>query len=143
MSRTYTQPSSVISHLLLASCLFALTCVSSGQLAAEEPSGRWKGRWISGTSGHSGPMRARVTPNGDGSYRVLFTGRFAVVIPFAYRAELQPLTTCSGTSYVVDKKLGPILGSYRMHAVVPGNSFNANYSAAGDSGQINMQRQSY
>ena len=109
---------------------------------ADEPTGRWKGRWTSGTTGHSGPMRARVTPTGDGSYKAVFAGRFAGVIPFVYRADMQPMETWDGTVYVTEKKL-PLLGSYRMNAIVPGSSFSANWSAAGDTGQVNMQRVSH
>ena len=110
--------------------------------AADEPTGRWKGRWSSGTSGHSGPMRARVTPSSDGSYKAVFAGRFAVVVPFVYRAQLRPTQSWDGTVYVTEKKL-PLLGSYRMNAIIPGNLFNANWSAAGDTGQVSMQRVSY
>jgi len=109
---------------------------------ADEPAGRWKGRWSSGTTGHSGPMRARVSPAGDGTYRAVFAGRFAGVIPFVYRAELQPMQTWDGTVYVSEKKL-PLLGSYRMNAIIPGSTFNANWTAAGDTGQVSMQRVSY
>ncbi len=109
---------------------------------ADEPTGRWKGRWSSGTTGHSGPMRARVTPLPDGTYKAVFAGRFAGVIPFVYRADLLPTQSWDGTVYVTDKKL-PLLGSYRMNTIIPGSSFNANWSAAGDTGQVNMQRVSY
>ncbi len=109
---------------------------------ADEPTGRWKGRWSSGSTGHSGPMRARVTPSGNGTYNAVFAGRFAKVIPFVYRAELQPMQTWDGTVYVTEKKL-PLLGSYRMNSIVPGNTFNANWSAAGDTGQVEMRRLSY
>lgn len=108
-------------------------------LRAEDPAGRWRGRWSSGTTGHSGPMRARVTPVGDGSYKAVFAGRFAGVIPFVYRADLQPTESWNGTVYVTEKRL-PLLGSYQMNAIIPGNAFNANWSAAGDTGQVNMQR---
>ncbi len=129
--------------LFLAAVTVALMLLTSPTAEAAEPTGRWKGRWSSGSTGHSGPMRARVTPNSDGSYSARFVGRFFGVIPFAYRAELQPVQTWAGTSYVVNKKLGPILGSYRMNAITPGNTFSANFSAAGDSGQIQMRRLSY
>jgi hypothetical protein len=132
-----------ITTLLGAALVFATLLPVSPSAFGADPSGRWKGRWSSGTTGHSGPMRARVTPNEDGSYRAVFSGRFALVIPFVYRADLQPVQTWAGTSYVVDKKLGPILGSYRMNAFIPGDTFNANFSAAGDSGQISMQRVGY
>ena len=129
--------------VLISALLLALTSTTPPSVGAAEPSGRWKGRWSSGTTGHSGPMRARVTPNSDGSYNARFVGRFFVVIPFVYRAELQPVQTWAGTTYVADKKLGPLLGSYRMNAIIPGNEFNANFSAAGDTGQIHMRRLSY
>jgi hypothetical protein len=87
-------------------------------------------------------MRARVTPSGNGTYNAIFAGRFAGVIPFVYRAELQPMQTWDGTVYVTEKKL-PLLGSYRMNSIVPGNTFNANWSAAGDTGQVEMRRLSY
>lgn len=105
----------------------------------DEPTGSWKGRWSSGRTGHSGPMRARVTPAHDGTYKAIFAGRFALVIPFVFRAELQPTQSWDGTVYVTEKRL-PLLGSYRMNAVVPGNTFNANWSAAGDTGQFSMWR---
>jgi hypothetical protein len=124
-----------------ALCLFWVlaACVSASSSFADEPTGRWKGRWSSGKTGHSGPMRARVTPVGDGTYKAVFAGRFAGIIPFVYRAEMQPMQTWDGTVYVTEKKL-PLLGSYRMNAIFPGNSFNANWSAAGDTGQFNMLR---
>lgn len=115
--------------LLLASCYSY----------AEDPSGRWKGRWISGKNGHNGPMRARITPNDSGSYQAVFAGRFALVVPFVYRAEMHPVETWSGTTYVVEKKLG-MLGSYKMDALIGGGQMNANWSAVGDAGQVQMSR---
>lgn len=124
-----------------AGCLLLVLAASASVAVsrADEPTGRWKGRWSSGTTGHSGPMRARVTPTGDGTYKAVFAGRFAGVIPFVYRADMHPIETWDGTVYVTEKKL-PLLGSYRMNAIIPGGSFQANWSAAGDTGQVSMQR---
>ena len=126
----------------LACLLVLFLCNMLSIAVADEPSGRWKGRWSSGTSGHSGPMRARVTPSSDGTYKAVFAGRFAGVIPFVYQAELQPVQSWDGPVFVTEKKL-PLLGSYRMHAIIPGDSFNANWSAVGDTGQVRLQRVSY
>lgn len=117
----------------LATCLWGPLSHSS------EPTGRWRGRWVSGTNGHSGPMRARITPSQNGSYNAVFAGRFALVIPFVYRAELQPVDSWQGTNYVVEKRLG-FLGTYRMQANVDHGQLNANWSAVGDSGQVQMHR---
>ncbi len=117
-----------------------LAMVGMGNLLlADDPSGRWKGSWISGTNGHHGPMRAKITPNGSGSYNALFAGRFAVVVPFIYRAEMKPVQTWDGTAYAIEKKLG-FLGTYRMNSVVQGGHLNANWSAVGDHGQVQMHR---
>lgn len=124
-------------------CLFLVAMLLPTALVtnvkADDPTGRWKGRWTSGTTGHSGPMRARVTPTEQGTYKALFAGRFAGVVPFVYRAELVPVPSWDGPVYVTEKKL-PLLGTYRMQSIVPGNSFNANWSAVGDTGQVHMQR---
>ncbi len=123
--------------LAIAFFTSTLTAVEAG-----DPVGRWKGRWTSGTTGHSGPMRARITASENGTYKAVFAGRFAGVIPFVYRADMIPVQTWDGTAFVTEKKL-PLLGSYRMQSIVPGNSLHANWSAVGDTGQVHMQRISY
>jgi len=105
------------------------------------PQGEWKGRWQSQSTGHSGPMRVVISPTNRGTYQARFTGRFAAVIPFAYRAELIPQPTSDGRTVLTSsKKLGPILGSYQMHTTVNGNVLSGDFQAAGDRGSIMMQR---
>jgi hypothetical protein len=127
-------------------CLFVAACLLMGSVGMQargtEPTGRWKGRWVSGINGHSGPMRARISPTGSGSYKAVFAGRFALVVPFVYRAEMQPVHSWDGVNYVVEKKLG-FLGTYRMQAKTDYGQMDANWSAVGDSGQIHMQRVGY
>ncbi len=125
--------------LILAAMLLQATLVTIA--AADDPTGRWKGRWTSGTTGHSGPMRARVTPTEQGTYKALFAGRFAVLYP-SFTERIGSVPSWDGPVYVTEKKL-PLLGTYRMQSIVPGNSFNANWSAVGDTGQVQMQRISY
>jgi hypothetical protein len=121
---------------LLATAILAFSCCCS---QADDPTGRWKGSWISGKNGHKGPMRARITPTASGTYQAVFAGRFALVVPFVYRAEMRPVETWNGTTYVVEKRLG-MLGSYKMDALVNGGKMHANWSAVGDSGQVQMSR---
>ncbi len=87
-------------------------------------------------------MRAVVKENGKGSYDVRFTGRFAVIIPFTYKATLVPqYHPQSGTvQYHSSKYLGPILGSYTMNAAVDEPQFVGRFQAAGDTGSVRMQR---
>jgi hypothetical protein len=86
-------------------------------------------------------MRVAITPTSRGTYQARFTGRFAAIIPFAYRAELAAYTTPDGATLLSSsKKLGPILGSYQMQTQVSGNVLSGDFQAAGDRGSIQMRR---
>lgn len=108
---------------------------------SESPQGAWKGQWVSQSTGHRGPMRVVISPTSSGTYQARFTGRFAAVIPFAYRAELIPQTTADGRVILTSsKKLGPILGSYQMQTQVSDGVLSGDFQAAGDRGSILMRR---
>ena len=119
-----------------------LVACSASAIAQEgNPQGRWSGRWQSESTGHSGPMNVSIRPTSNGNYQARFTGRFALVIPFAYRAELVPQTTSQGQTVLTSsKKLGPILGSYQMNTQIIGDSLSGGFQAAGDRGTITMRR---
>lgn len=86
-------------------------------------------------------MRAVVQPRTDGNYQARFTGRFALIIPFAYRVTLQPTQDAFGTTFLnAEKPLGPIMGSYRMTAQANESGLSGSFQAAGDNGSIQMQR---
>jgi hypothetical protein len=120
--------------------LTALLGLWASYANAQSPSGRWRGEWTSRSTGHSGPMRANIRPNGDGSYSARFSGRFFVVFPFTYRVDLQPT---GWGNYSAEKKLGPLLGSYRMQTSIRGNSLTGSFQAAKDLGAVNMHRVGY
>jgi hypothetical protein len=86
-------------------------------------------------------MRANIQSKADGTYQAKFTGRFALVIPFAYRVDLQPSYDGYGNRILTaEKPLGPLMGSYRMSAQAAGNGLHGNFQAAGDKGTIQMNR---
>ena len=116
-------------------CVFVV-CVAffANAVNAQSPS-IYRGKWQSHSTGHSGPMRVKLSSNADGTIDAKFSGRFALVIPFVYRAELIP---AGGGSYASYKKLGPILGEYRMNSNLSPTSFNATFTAAGDHGSFTM-----
>lgn len=121
-------------------CGAAVFSVQSPSQAAS-PSSVYRGQWNSGSTGHQGPMRVRLTQRGDGQVDARFTGRFAVVIPFTYKVTMTPVACDNcGTQYVASKKLGPILGSYQMSAHVTPSGLNGSFSAAGDVGTVMMRR---
>ncbi len=98
---------------------------------------RYRGNWKSISTGHQGALRVRIRPNEDGTMQATFAGRFAVIVPFVYRATLVP--TGNG-GYSSSKSLGPLIGEYRMNAIVTSDYFNASYQAAGDQGSFTMRR---
>ncbi len=104
---------------------------------AQSPAGRWRGEWTSQSTGHHGPMRANVRPQNDGTFSARFSGRFFVVLPFTYRVDLVP-TGWGG--YSADKKLGPIMGSYRMQTQFGANAMTGSFQAAKDIGAVEMRR---
>lgn len=121
----------------LATFLLVFTQVA----CAQDATGVYRGEWRSGSNGHHGPMRAVVQPRTDGTYQARFTGRFALVIPFAYKVTLQPTLDSNGnTVLTAEKPLGPILGSYRMTAQTDQSGLYGNFQAAGDNGSIQMKR---
>ncbi|MBM3965054.1 MAG: hypothetical protein FJ308_08290 [Planctomycetes bacterium] len=115
--------------------------LSGENTSATDPSGVWRGEWRSGSTGHRGPMRVAIRPDGKGAYQARFSGRFALVIPFAYRATLTPGLDANGNEVLTSsKKLGPMLGSYNMQTWVSGSQLHGSFQAAGDNGTVSMQR---
>ena len=111
---------------------------TSPSLSAASPTGKWRGSWNSGATGHSGPLKARVRKVDHDTYRALFVGRFAGIIPFAYPARLDRV---AGTEnqYTSSQRL-PLLGTYRMNATVTSQNIHANFKGGRDSGTFNLSR---
>ena len=105
---------------------------------AASPNGSWRGSWVSQTTGHTGPLKARIRQTGDDTYRAVFVGRFAKVIPFVYPAKLQRVPG-SCDCYTSSQRL-PLMGTYRMTATVTPRRFHANYSSRKDRGTFDLSR---
>lgn len=116
-----------------------LSMVFAGLSQAGSPAGRWKGEWLSTSSRHQGPMRANIRANGNSTYSPLFAGRFFKVIPFMYRVDLVPDRDGSSRC-AADKRLGPLLGSYKMQAKFSLYSMSGRFQAVDDQGSVRMKR---
>lgn len=131
-------------RLAVASIALGICCLlqSEALFAADYGlSGKWRGTWTSQTNGHHGPLKAKFRPQSDGSVRAVFTGRFAVVMPFRYTMKLQPSVAHDGSVCLSgSKKLGPILGSYDFSARANAGTLNASYSAGRDQGNFSLRR---
>ena len=68
---------------------YAGHCRRQELLRCGELDGRWpNGSWTDDNSGHEDVLRGRFRETKDGNYRVIFTGRFAKVIPFRFSTTL-------------------------------------------------------
>lgn len=124
--------------LAIAICGLTALSFAASHLQAASPAGQWRGSWSSQSTGHSGPLRAHIRPSGDDTYRALFVGRFAGVVPFVYPTRLKPVPgTCD--RYSSSQRL-PFLGTYKMTATVTHNRFQATFQGRDDRGSFNMSR---
>lgn len=105
---------------------------------ADQPSGRWVGRWTTHKEngrGHQGTLRVNLRPIGDGTYQGSFAGRFAVVVPYFYRATVYQ----SGDMLYSSKRLGPF-GNYQMQLQHLPGSMSGDWSMGSESGGILLNR---
>ncbi len=131
------------SGVFLLGLLLWATGGSDAAQAAEwtdELAGRWRGQWTTQADGgrrpHQGTLRMNLRPLGDGSYQGTFVGRFAVVIPYAYRARVERV----GDTLTSSKRLGPF-GSYDMQLRPgPGGTLQGGWSAGSERGGISLRR---
>ena len=117
---------------------FAPVFAVGTNVQADSPSGVWRGRWNSQSTGHRGPLRARIRPVDSDTYQALFVGRFAGIVPFVYPAKLHRVPG-SCDCYTSSQRL-PLLGTYRMTANVTSNRFYATFGSQKDQGTFDMRR---
>ncbi|MCA9191062.1 MAG: hypothetical protein KDB03_04855 [Planctomycetales bacterium] len=121
-------------RLALVSCAVILAENNTSAQVLGRPNRTWHGTWTSPAKGHQGTLRMHLRPTASGSYQGLFAGRFFVVIPYVFRAQVNEING----QLVTNKRLGP-LGDYQMVLTPYGNSLQGYWSAAGQSGGIYMQ----
>ncbi|NLT71187.1 MAG: hypothetical protein GXX91_10900 [Verrucomicrobiaceae bacterium] len=112
----------------------------SGTVAA--PAGPWTGSWTTATNGHTGDLRAIVTPavGEPGKYDFRYHATWGKLFSGTYLVRF-PVTS-RGNRYLAngEKKLG-LFGTFGHKASISKNSFHATYSNdSGDLGNFEMKR---
>lgn len=102
------------------------------------PAGVWRGTWSSRSTGHQGPLRARIRQLDSHTYRAWFAGRFAGVIPFVYPSKLSRVPGTANL-YRSSQRL-PLMGNYQMTATVTPGRFDAHFQSRNDQGTFRMTR---
>lgn len=135
-----------IASLSLGGCGFdheykkAVAAYEAGQYKA--PAGPWTGDWTTTTNGHTGDLRAIVTPAEDepGSYDFRYHATWSKILSGGYSVRF-PVEK-SGSQYIVDgeQNLG-LFGTFGHKARIDSDSFDATYSNdKGDLGTFSMKR---
>lgn len=122
----------------LTIALMVLILFSARLSWSQEPAGKWAGRWSTykeNGRGHQGTLRVNMRPNGDGTYQGSFAGRFAVVLPYFYRATVFQ----EGDMLYSNKRLGPF-GSYQMQLQHSPGSLSGGWTMGSEAGGILLYR---
>jgi len=116
--------------------------LTAGAASAQAPnlSGRWSGYWQSDSSGHTGPLNGRFRQVDDTHYRVVFTGRFAKVIPFRYSQKLEVTGTDGDSVFLAGSSRLPGFGTYEYSANATSRDFHATYQSRKDRGAFILRR---
>ncbi len=129
-------PNSAILVLLLFFGL-SLGCASRG--SAQDASGIWRGRWTADATPrraeHGGPLRVRLQRTGPNTYQGRFSGRFAIIIPYFYRATLYQ----QGDHLYSARQIGR-MGQYQMNLQNCGDSLAGRWTTGGQAGSIRLRR---
>ena len=106
---------------------------------AEDLSGTWCGTWQDDGSGHSGPINARMTRQTDGSYCVVFTGRFAKVVPFRYKTDLQVVCDGDVVQFCGDRHMA-VFGDFHYEGAANNCNFTLRFCSRRYSGSFTITR---
>lgn len=106
------------------------------------PAGPWIGNWTTVTNGHTGKLRAIVTPvaGSPDEYSFRYKATWAKVFTGGYTVTF-PVTRQGGTYLVDGEQKLALFGSFGHKARITSRSFEASYSNdAGDLGAFSMRR---
>ena len=108
--------------------------------AGELDGGGWSGKWLDTNKGHEGPLHARFQEDCAGNYRVVFTGKFAKVIPFRFKTTLNVVGHDGDKIVMAGESRIAFFYRFSYNAVADANSFTAQYHSKRWTGEFNLCR---
>jgi hypothetical protein len=109
--------------------------------------GRWEGSWASNVNGHSGRLRAIITPvAGEADpkyYRVDFDAYFMGILRFGHGMTVvaTPNSKPGTIAFTGEEDLGKMAGGvYRYAGTADGRTFTSSYESSNDRGRFEMTR---
>jgi hypothetical protein len=104
-------------------------------------SGDWPcGRWHSDSNDHQGPLRATFTRINDTRYRVVFRGRFALIVPFRYAVTLDVVGHSGDAVLLSGSSRLPLFGTFHYSAEATRCEFRATFQSRNDHGTFELRR---
>jgi hypothetical protein len=142
-----TIPLLFVAAFLLSSCTSferqwrqSVADYQTGKVAA--PAGPWTGTWTTSTNGHTGNLRAIVSPAEDkpGEYDFRYHATWAKILSGSYKVRY-PVTKRGGTHHVDGEQKMGVFGTFRHRASITRDRFDATYSNdKGDLGKFSLRR---
>jgi hypothetical protein len=104
--------------------------------------GRWQGKWVSKSNGHSGGLRAIITRVDDHTYRADFDASYMAILRFGYGMQLNAKRDPDGEiAFEGNENLGSLAGGeYQYNGTADGTTFDATYKSSADHGTFQMTR---
>jgi hypothetical protein len=101
--------------------------------------GRWEGRWQSERTGHSGKLRAIITPQAPKQYHGWFRATYRSVLSAEYGVTLDVQQRGPRFKFLGAANLG-VWGRYETTGYATATQFHATYRSKFDYGTFAMQR---
>ncbi|MBM3992785.1 MAG: hypothetical protein FJ303_01305 [Planctomycetes bacterium] len=131
-----------VRHLFALGLAGLLVWLALGASAsAGELEGRWRnGYWTDVNTGHKDNLRGRFRQTSDGNYRVVFTGKFAVIIPFRFATTLNVVGRDGDKVLMQGESRLPGFGRFTYNATADSNNFTAQYDSRRWRGEFRLWR---
>lgn len=141
--------------LLLALCCLLGSCsfqrewreaVAARPVPATDFTGPWSGTWHSQPTGHSGKLRAIITPaegtaaGEPGLYEFYYHATWATILRAGFRASFEVEQEKDGVFRVSGEHALGRRGRYRQDATLTSDRFDATYDAGIDQGTMVLRR---
>jgi len=140
----------VCAALLLCGCSafnYEWRQASKKSTPANSIDGRWEGRWLSHSNGHTGRLRCLVTPvetnRFDAKFHAVYShSRFTwLSLRFSYTVRLHSTESVDGVTFRGEENLGPLAGGiYTYEGDATPARFFSTYRSKYDHGVFEMSR---
>jgi hypothetical protein len=108
---------------------------------AGDLTGRWEGEWISGATGHRGPLRCVLERIDDSGWRATFRGGYAGVFRACYSTILTMRRDGERWTFSGESDIGWLAGGvYSSEGEASANELVARYRSRYDQGEFRLRR---